>query len=74
MKYFITLLIALVLSIRCIYRKNQIPRYRVYWQSELTGYRGNGTQSMPYSEAIWICQCMNRKYRNELNHWVVEEV
>ena len=47
---------------------------RIYWQSELTGHKGNGTKRFIYDRAIDICSDMNRKYRNELKHWEVGRI
>lgn len=49
--------------------------YRIEWQSLLTGIKSNGSwfQDKDKEMLKHSVQEMNKKYKNEINHWLVQK-
>ena len=46
-----------------------MERYAIYWESRLSGTKGNGTATFTHSEAEDIVSKMNKQYP-DIIHWV----
>ena len=46
------------------------PLYVICWRSDYPGATGQGTNELPYDEALSVCKAMNKK-DSHFHHWPV---
>ena len=45
------------------------PQYIICWRSDYTGATGQGTNELPYDEALSVCTTLNERNAH-YHHWI----